>query len=55
MHDLKTAYSEKDAFHREAGSDLRRDEIPVDLQHYVQQYFVKIRQTPAPAAATPKK
>jgi len=50
QHELKTAYAEKDAFHREAGSDLRRDEIPVDLQHYVQQYFTKIRQTPAPPA-----
>jgi chemotaxis protein histidine kinase CheA len=55
MHDLKTAYSEKDAFHREAGADLRRDEIPVDLQHYVQQYFVKIRQTPVPPVASAKK
>jgi hypothetical protein len=51
QHELKTAYSEKNAFHREAGSDLRRDEVPVELQHYIQQYFAKIRQAPPAKAA----
>jgi len=47
---LKTAYSKNAAAHGEADSDVSRDEIPVSLQPYVQQYFEQVRksgQTPA--------
>jgi len=48
---LRTAYSNKTAAHGEADSDVSRDEIPVGLQSYVQQYFEQVRKTaPAPKA-----
>ena len=50
---LKTAYSKNAATHGEADSDVSRDEIPVSLQPYVQQYFEQVRksgQTPAAKA-----
>jgi hypothetical protein len=52
---LKTDYSKKAAAHGEADSDVSRDEIPVSLQPYVQQYFEQVRKSgkaaPAPAKA----
>ena len=40
---LRTAYSNKAAAHGQADSDVSRDEIPVGLQNYVQQYFEQVR------------
>lgn len=40
---LRTAYAQRGAQHREAGSEIRRDEIPQELQHFVQQYFEQVR------------
>ncbi|MFN7920034.1 MAG: hypothetical protein U0Q16_08055 [Bryobacteraceae bacterium] len=40
---LRTQYTQKDAAHREAGGEIHRDEIPQELQHYVQQYFETVR------------
>jgi hypothetical protein len=48
---LRTAYSKSDASHREAGSDVRRDEIPLELQPFVEQYFEQIRKADRAAAA----
>jgi hypothetical protein len=48
---LRTAYSKREATHREAGSDIRRDEIPLELQPFVEQYFEQIRK--ADRAAPP--
>ncbi|HKD06625.1 MAG TPA: hypothetical protein VKB79_12060 [Bryobacteraceae bacterium] len=45
---LRTAYSKTAANHGETDSDLSRDEIPVTLQPYIQQYFEQIRKS-APA------
>ncbi len=45
---LRTAYSKTAAAHGEADTDLSRDEIPVSLQPYIQQYFEQIRKS-APA------
>ena len=45
---LKTQYSQRNATHVEAGSDINRDEIPLAYQQYVQQYFEEIRKLPAP-------
>ena len=47
---LKTPYANKGSQHTQAGTEIRRDEVPVALQPMVQQYFETIRkQAPAPA------
>jgi len=45
---LRTAYSTKQATHGEADSDVSRDEIPVTLHSYVQQYFEQVRKAAPP-------
>lgn len=40
---LRTQYSQRGAAHREAGGEIHRDEVPQEFQHYVQQYFEKVR------------
>ena len=40
---LRTQYSQKAAAHGESGGDVSRDEVPVALQSYVQQYFEEVR------------
>ncbi len=53
---LRTAYSKEKSTHGEADSDVSRDEIPVALQPYVQQYFEQVRKGAAPKGVTaPKK
>ncbi|HJZ99973.1 MAG TPA: hypothetical protein VKE70_25865 [Candidatus Solibacter sp.] len=49
---LKTPYANKGAQHTQAGTEIRRDEVPVALQPMVQQYFETIRKQ---APATPAK
>jgi hypothetical protein len=44
---LRTAYSKKSAAHGETESDVSRDEIPVSMQSYVQEYFKQVRGTTA--------
>lgn len=44
---LKTQYSQRNAEHSEAGSEINRDEVPLAYQQYVQQYFEEIRKMPA--------
>lgn len=44
---LQTAYSEKNAGHMEASGEIHRDEVPLVLQAYVQQYFEQIRKSPS--------
>jgi hypothetical protein len=44
---LKTQYSQRNAEHAEAGSEINRDEVPLAYQQYVQQYFEEIRKMPA--------
>jgi hypothetical protein len=48
------------AAHAQAGAEISRDEIPVALQPYVQQYFDQLRKQQAPSitvapAVVPKK
>lgn len=50
---LKTAYVPSSAQHSQSGGEINRDEIPVALQPFVQEYFKQARQADAPAA--PKK
>ena len=45
---LQTPYSQRAARHSEAGGEISRDEVPVALQAYVQQYFEQVRKA-APA------
>jgi len=47
---LRTPYAQRGAQHSQGGAEINRDEIPVALQSYVQQYFEQVRKQPAPAA-----
>jgi hypothetical protein len=49
---LHTNYSNTTASHAETDGDVTRDEIPLALQAYVQQYFAEVRKT-KPQAKTP--
>jgi hypothetical protein len=59
---LHTPYAQKATQHTQAGAEINRDEVPVALQPYVQQYFEQVRKqappaegtTPAPPAAVKK-
>ncbi len=42
---LRTEYSESEATHRSAGTEVHRGEVPLELQPYVQRYFDEIRKT----------
>ncbi len=52
---LKTNYSKSSATHAASGGEISRDEVPVALQSYVQQYFEEVRKSEhaAPAKAKP--
>jgi hypothetical protein len=47
---LHTRYEQKGTQHTQGGAEISRDEVPVALQPYVQQYFEQVRKQPAPAA-----
>jgi hypothetical protein len=54
---LRTNYVNKGVQHTQAGAEISRDEVPVALQPYVQQYFEQVRKqtgTMPPAAAAKK-
>jgi len=40
---LRTQYTQKTVSHTQAGAEINRDEIPVVLQNYVEQYFEQVR------------
>ncbi len=50
---LRTPYAPRGAQHAQSGAEIDRDEVPVALQAYVEQYFEQVRKH-APAAP-PKK
>jgi hypothetical protein len=54
---LRTGYVNKGVQHTQGGTEINRDEVPVSLQPYVQQYFEQIRKqagaTPAGTAPAP--
>ena len=53
---LRTDYSTTSAAHGEADSDVTRDEIPLSVQAYVQQYFAEVRKSGAgPKPKSPAK
>jgi hypothetical protein len=49
---LHTDYSNTAAAHVETDGDVTRDEIPLALQAYVQQYFAEVRKGPAAKSKT---
>jgi hypothetical protein len=53
---LKTAWASRQANHSEAGGEIHRDEVPLEYQQFVEQYFEEVRKTaPAKADKTSKK
>lgn len=50
---LRTQYSQRSAAHADTGAEIRRDEIPLDYQAYVQQYFAEVRKEAARPGASP--
>lgn len=42
---LKTAYSEKKGQQSDTGAEIRRSEVPLDDQTFVQRYFERVRKT----------
>jgi hypothetical protein len=45
---LKTAWVQQKASHGNTGGEINRDEVPVEYQTYVQQYFEQVRKQDAP-------
>jgi len=45
---LRTSYQERSAAHAQAGTEINRDEIPVALESYVEQYFEQVRKQAPP-------
>jgi hypothetical protein len=54
---LRTPYADRGLQHSQNGGEIRRDEVPVALQAYVEHYFEQVRKqaTPAKQATTQKK
>ena len=48
---LKTPLAQRTATHNEAGSEIHRDQVPLEYESFVQRYFDQVRITPAPAKA----
>lgn len=42
---LKTAWASRQASHSEAGGEIHRDEVPLEYQQFVEQYFEEVRKT----------
>ena len=51
---LRTPYAQRDAHHAQAGGEINRDEVPVALQAYVQQYFEQVRKQAAATVTAPR-
>ena len=48
---LKTQWTQQNARHAEAGSEIHRDEIPLMYQPFIERYFEEVRKGAPPAAA----
>jgi hypothetical protein len=46
---LRTPYAQRGAQHSQGGTEIHRDEVPVALQGFVEQYFEQVRRQPSPA------
>ena len=52
---LRTAFTQQQAGHAEAGGEIHRDEVPLMYQQFVERYFEEVRKgTEGPATAAPK-
>ena len=49
---LETPYTETDAVHRDAAAEVHRDEIPLELQPFVERYFQEVHRQAAEAGGT---
>jgi hypothetical protein len=45
---LRTSYQDRSSEHVQTGAEINRDEIPVALESYVEQYFEQVRKQAAP-------
>lgn len=52
---LRTPYAPRAAQHAQSGGEVNRDEIPVALEPYVQQYFERVRKQAQPPSPLPAK
>lgn len=52
---LRTAYSQQQAAHAEAGGEIHRDEIPLAYQSYVERYFEQVHKLAAEGARRQQK
>ncbi|HYW41472.1 MAG TPA: hypothetical protein VE959_01365 [Bryobacteraceae bacterium] len=52
---LHTPYAQRGVQHSQGGAEINRDEVPVALQSYVEQYFEQVRKQAAPPGAPAKK
>ena len=50
---LRTPYAQRGAQHSQGGAEINRDEVPVAMQTYVEQYFEQVRKQAPPAANAP--
>jgi hypothetical protein len=51
---LRTPYAQSAAHHADAGGEIHRDEVPVALQAYVQQYFEQVRKQGLSKGSAPR-
>ena len=52
---IRTPYAQRGVSHAQGGAEINRDEVPVALQSYVQQYFEQVRKQQPPATPAPAK
>ena len=45
---IRTQYAQRSSQHTQGGAEISRDEVPVALQSYVEQYFEQIRKQQPP-------
>lgn len=50
---LHTPYAQRGTEHVQGGAEIRRDEVPVALESYVEQYFEQVRKQQPPQSPTP--
>ena len=50
---VQTAYKEQNATHGEGAGEVSRDQIPLSVQAYVQEYFQEVRKPEGKGAASP--
>jgi hypothetical protein len=53
--ELKTGYEARQAEHRKVAATAQRDQIPIEFENYVQQYFGELRKAGARAGRAPKR